>query len=373
LLLVIPAAFALGWMASLWDLRQSRRDPRNAPLAYFKGLNLLLNEQQDKAIDAFIEAVQLDPDTIDLHFALGNLFRRRGETERAVLVHEHLLHRGDLPAAERARAQYALAQDFFKAGLFDRAEAAYLALKGSAYELEAELALLSLYERSQDWSKAGEIALALEARGTGSFASRRAHYLCEQALAARAQGNSDQANKLLAQAQALAPAHARSRVLEGQWALAAGQADAAMKVFEALWAVSPTSFNLVASDYAQAAQKSGSSDAAFNRLQERHRLSPSLALLRAMEALDPAGNAKRLQQHHEEHPSLNAARGLISPLLQRHAADAAPALLRAIDAAARPLLRHRCAACGFEATHYFWQCPGCLSWDSFPPRPVEEL
>ena len=373
LLLVIPAAFALGWMASLWDLRQSRRDPRNAPQAYFKGLNLLLNEQQDKAIDAFIEAVQLDPDTVELHFALGNLFRRRGETERAVRVHEHLLHRGDLPATERARAQHALAQDFFKAGLFDRAEAAYLALQGSAYELEAELALLSLYERSQDWAKAGEIALALEARGTGSFASRRAHYLCEQALGARANGDSALAASLLKQAQALAPGHARARVLEGQWELAAGQADSAMRVFEALQAVAPAAFNLVAGDYAKAAQLTRQSAAALAQLQERYRQAPGLALLRAMETLDAEGHAARLQQHLEQHPSLNAARGLLAPLLQRHASESAAGLLRAIDAAARPLLRHRCAACGFEATHYFWQCPGCLSWDSFPPRPVEEL
>ena len=90
--------FALGWLASRLDLRQWQREQRESPKAYFKGLNLLLNEQHDKAIDAFIEAVQQDPDTSELHFALGNLFRRRGEYERAVRVHEHLLERADLPA-----------------------------------------------------------------------------------------------------------------------------------------------------------------------------------------------------------------------------------------------------------------------------------
>ena len=357
-----------------WDIRQSQARPaQTPPQPYFKGLNLLLNEQQDKAIDAFIEAVQLDPDTIDLHFALGNLFRRRGETERAVRVHEHLLHRGDLPAAERARAQHALAQDFFKAGLFDRAETAYLALRGSAYELEAELALLSLYERSRDWGRAGEVAQSLEARGTGSFAARRAHYLCEQALTARAQGATDTAQSLLRQAQALAPGHARARVLEGQWALAAGDAAAAMSAFDTLYAVSPAALGLVAADYARAAVQLGQAEHALAQLQERYRLAPGLALLNAMEVLDQAGQAERLRMHLEQHPSLNAARGLLAPLLQEHANALAAPLLRAVDAAAKPLLRHRCAACGFEATHYFWQCPGCLSWDSFPPRPVEEL
>lgn len=124
LLIGLPLAFVLGWLASRLDVRQMRREHVDSPKAYYKGLNLLLNEQQDKAIDAFIEAVQNDPDTTELHFALGNLFRRRGEFERSVRVHQHLLARADLPASERDRAQHALAQDYMKAGLFDRAEAA---------------------------------------------------------------------------------------------------------------------------------------------------------------------------------------------------------------------------------------------------------
>ncbi|MFM8696800.1 MAG: lipopolysaccharide assembly protein LapB, partial [Betaproteobacteria bacterium] len=111
ILIGLPVAFALGWLASRLDLRQMRLANRQAPRAYFKGLNYLLNEQQDKAIDAFIEAVQNDPDTSELHFALGNLFRRRGEYDRAVRVHEHLLSRADLSAADRQRAQHGLALD----------------------------------------------------------------------------------------------------------------------------------------------------------------------------------------------------------------------------------------------------------------------
>ena len=136
-LLGLPVAFALGWLASRLDIRQMRGDQRETPKAYFKGLNLLLNEQHDKAIDAFIEAVQQDPNTSDLHFALGNLFRRRGEYERAVRVHQHLLSRADLPPADRDRAQHGLAQDFMRAGLFDRAELALHELEGTAYDTDA--------------------------------------------------------------------------------------------------------------------------------------------------------------------------------------------------------------------------------------------
>ena len=183
MLLGLPLAFVLGWLASRFDLRQLRAENRRAPKAYFKGLNFLLNEQQDQAIDAFIEAVQNDPDTSELHFALGNLFRRRGEYDRAVRVHEHLLSRGDLTPADRERAQHALALDFLKAGLLDRAEDALNRLEGTPFEAQARLALLAIYERSRDWSHAASIAQKMHAADQGDFSTRQAHYLCEQALA----------------------------------------------------------------------------------------------------------------------------------------------------------------------------------------------
>ncbi len=200
LLLGLPAAFALGWLASRFDLRQWKREQKDSPKAYYQGLNLLINEQHDKAIDAFIEAVQHDPDTSDLHFALGNLFRRRGEYERAVRVHEHLLQRADLPAAERERAQHALAQDFMKAGLFDRAQQAFEALEGTVFDTEARLALLALHERSREWRAAAEVAARLERSGSGSFASRIAHHWCELAAEADARQQSAEAEEALQRA-----------------------------------------------------------------------------------------------------------------------------------------------------------------------------
>ena len=164
-LMGLPIAFVMGWLASRFDLRQMRLENRQAPKAYFKGLNFLLNEQQDQAIDAFIEAVQNDPDTSELHFALGNLFRRRGEYERAVRVHQHLLSRADISADDRHRAQHGLALDYLKAGLLDRAETALLALEGTRFEAQARLALLANYERSRDWLGAAQVAAKLEAAG----------------------------------------------------------------------------------------------------------------------------------------------------------------------------------------------------------------
>ncbi len=379
LLLGLPVAFALGWLASRFDTRQWKREQRESPKAYFKGLNLLLNEQQDKAIDAFIEAVQHDPDSSDLHFALGNLFRRRGEYERAVRVHQHLLGRGDLPRAERDRAQHALAQDFLKAGLLDRAEAAFRALEGTAYDTEARLALLGLYERSRDWRAAAEVAQRLEKSGTGSFASRIAHYWCEIALEAEARQKDADAEAALERARVAAPQAARPIVLAGQRLARQGRHREVLELWgERLIAAQPQAFNLVAADYARCALAGGERERALQQLLALYRRAPSTDLLRAATLLDAdvAAQRARALEHLKLQPTLSAAQ----ELLRHHDGGAAPldagelaGVEQAISRAARPLQRYRCAACGFEAQQHFWQCPGCLNWDTYPPLRVEEL
>src|SRR3990172_1315279 len=121
-LLGFPLFFGLGWMAAGIDIRHLLRESRALPGSYFKGLNFLLSEQPDKAIEAFIEVVKVDPATVDLHFALGNLFRRRGEYDRAIRMHQNLIERADLAAEQRANALFELGLDYLKAGILDRAE-----------------------------------------------------------------------------------------------------------------------------------------------------------------------------------------------------------------------------------------------------------
>ncbi len=381
LLIGLPLAFVLGWLASRLDQRQWRRDRRDAPRAYFEGLNLLLNEQQDKAIDAFIEAVQLDPDTTELHFALGNLFRRRGEFERAVRVHQHLLSRADLKTADRERAQHALAQDFARAGLFDRAEAAWRALLDTRYDTEARLALLSLFERSRDWSQAVDTASDMERRGDGSFATRIAHYHCEQALEAAAAGQAEAAARALAAARQVAPQAPRAWMLSGEQAWRAGDAEGALRHWDTLRACSAALFALVAADYAQAARTAGRADAGRQALAEAYAAEPRLETLRALDTLDtPAGEARppsdegvaRRLEHLARQPSLGAVAEALQIDAVRWPAGTQGRLQAAVQRAALPLQRYRCAACGFEAHHYFWQCPGCQGWDTYPPRPLEQ-
>ncbi|NDP63421.1 lipopolysaccharide assembly protein LapB [Polaromonas sp.] len=373
-LLGFPIAFTLGWLASRLDLRQLRIENRQAPKAYFKGLNFLLNEQQDQAIDAFIEAVQNDPDTSELHFALGNLFRRRGEYERAVRVHEHLMSRGDLTQPERERAQHALALDFLKAGLLDRAEAALRKLEGTPFEEEARLALLSIYERSRDWVNATEIAARLGNSTHGSFSTRQSHYLCEQASASIATGDAGVALDLLTQAVAMAPASARPLIDLAKLQNQLGQGQEAFQTLRTLTTVAPQALPLAANLLANVAQSMGEQQAALVLLKTGYAQIPSIDLIEAIVKLekDSLSARKWYVAHMEREISLVAAGKWIAG--EKLEDEYHHTLVqRAMDQATKPLMRYRCAACGFEATQHFWHCPGCQAWDSYPVRRIEEL
>lgn len=387
LLLGLPLAFVLGWLASRFDLRQLRIENRQAPKAYFRGLNFLLNEQQDQAIDAFIEAVQNDPDTQELHFALGNLFRRRGEYQRAVRVHEHLLGRGDLSRADRDRAQHALAQDFLRAGLLDRAEAALQKLEGTRYENEARLSLLAIYERSREWTQAAAVAQKLDEAEQASYSVRRAHHLCEQAAEQVAAGDVQGAAQLLEQAVALAPQAPRPAIDIAALQLRNGDSAGAYETLAALCETAPLALPLYASMLQQAAVASQRGGEALLMLQRRYAESPSIDVLEAIMALggtpvlpeDTMPDAPTPPEprdgyiaHLSHQPSLVAASRWLAGERFAHEQYRQP-VQRTLDQATRPLMRYRCAACGFEAHQHFWHCPGCQAWDSYPPRRVEEL
>jgi lipopolysaccharide biosynthesis regulator YciM len=380
LLLGLPVAFALGWIGARLESRQWQREQRDAPRAYYQGLNLLLNEQQDKAIDAFIEAVQHDPDTTELHFALGNLFRRRGEFERAVRVHQHLLQRADLATTERDRAQFALAQDYTRAGLVDRAEQAWRALEGTPFETDSRLALLGLYEASRDWRAAAEVATRLEQAGAGSFASRIAHHWCELALEADARGHPEEAEAALQRAREVAPQAPRPWLIQLQRGVRAGDPAQAFASGVELSRRSAAVLLMVAADFVASAVASGQRERARALLAEIADREPGIAALRALDLIEglPPGTSPRWIECLRQRPTLSAALEVLSAPAGSAAVrlDAEPVrtgLRDAVASAARPLQRYRCAACGFEVQQYYWRCPGCSSWDSLPPRCIEEL
>ncbi|MDI9334826.1 MAG: hypothetical protein QM533_10670 [Cytophagales bacterium] len=341
LLFALPVVFALGWFFSRLDIRHWRLESRHQPRAYFKGLNHLLNGQQDRAVDSFIEAVQNDPDTSELHFTLGNLFRRRGEYDRAVRVHEHLLARADLSQADRERAQFALAQDFSKAGLLDRAESALANLN----TVSAKQLLLAVYERGRDWAGASLVAEQLETMGAGSYKKRRAHYLCEQ--------------KRFDEAITLSPESPRAYLeLSKQSTPQQG-----FQLLRLAFERAPQSISLVCAPLAQVAKTIGQETQAITLLEGAYEETKSLDVLQALISLGWKSERAAYAVHLTHASSLVAASHLIE----------IPETQATLQRATEPLLRYRCAACGFEAKQYFWQCPGCQAWDTYPFKRVEEL
>jgi len=285
-------------------------------------------------------------------------------------LHEHLLSRADLSRTDRQRAQHALALDYLKAGLLDRAEEALRKLEGSAHEGQALLALLAIYERTRDWAQAAEIAAKLEAAGQGDFSGRRAHYLCEQASAAAPEAAED----LLRQAMRLAPTAARPGIDLAALQRRSGDPGGAFDTLAQLSRAAPLAMGLIARPLADAGAAAGRQAQALDLLKNSYAAASSLDVLEAIVSLERDTESARqwYLRHLEREPSLVAASKWMAgeQLLQQ---QVQPQVQRALDHAARPLTRYRCAACGFEAKQHFWQCPGCQAWDSYPARRVEEL
>src|SRR5450830_15188 len=231
-LLGIPFFFALGWIAARVDIKQLLAESRSLPTSYFKGLNFLLADQHDKAIDAFIDIVKLDPETADMHFALGNLFRRRGEIERAIRVHQNLLSRPDLPAEQQQHAQYELGMDYLKAGLLDRAEETFNLLVESSYGVQARRALLEIFQREKEWRRAIEAATGLQASGAGARQKEIAQFYCELAQDALVRSDLADATALLDKALHADRNSVRATMLLGDVLLAQGDVEGAIATWK---------------------------------------------------------------------------------------------------------------------------------------------
>src|SRR5688572_18748047 len=231
-LLALPLFFALGWMAARIDIKQLVSESRSLPVSYFKGLNFLLNEQPDKAIEAFIEVVKVDTQTVELHFALGSLFRRRGEVERAIRMHQNLFERTDLAAEQKLAALFELAQDYLKAGLLDRAEELFLKLDGTAHAESALKFLLEIYQQEKDWQKAIGIAQKLESVTQRSHQKEIANFYCELAGVELMHSRPEAARPHLEAALAHHRLCVRANILLGDLELAIGNADAGIEAWK---------------------------------------------------------------------------------------------------------------------------------------------
>jgi lipopolysaccharide biosynthesis regulator YciM len=384
-LFALPIVFALGWVGARWDMRLEKRENEIERLAQqkstFKGLNLLLNEEPDKAIDALVQIAQLDPETTELHFALGSLFRRRGETERAIRVHQHLANREDLPSRHRDHAAYELGRDFLRAGLLDRAETSLNRVStDSKYGIPAKESLLEMYQVEKDWAKAIISSNELEALQGKGRQKEIAHFNCELAEEALRRKDIATAERHIDLAMQSVANHPRATILRGDCFVAQNQLEKAIATWSLIAQNHPAYLSLVADRWIDVHKVLTKADEGLQVLVDALKTQAGGELLditfKHVMALRGVPQAETLMTEVMRHtPSLSAmalraqARLTMAEVAQNDkAAQEFKASYGLLKQRTNTLARYTCGNCGFRARRFYWQCPGCNHWESYSPR-----
>jgi lipopolysaccharide biosynthesis regulator YciM len=388
-LIGFPLFFGLGWIAARIDIQHLLRDSRALPTSYFKGLNFLLNEQPDKAIEAFIEVVKVDPETIELHFALGSLFRRRGEYDRAIRMHQNLLERADLAAEQKVVALTELGQDYLKAGILDRAEEVFRKLENGKQAAAARLHLLEIYEQEKDWGRAIEMAKSVAAGSAEPRSRDVAQYLCELAASEAAQSRPDVARGHLEAALEANRKCVRASVQLGDLersspgaAGSTGHLDRAIAQWKRIESQDPAYIALVAQRLLEAHREAGRVEDGLRLLAGYLERYPSLDMLDTVfqQTLQAQGAEAAYALVREELRRNPTLLGLDHLLEAQIIAATSPERRRDLELVrnlvhghTRRLARYRCENCGFKARQFHWRCPACGGWETYPPRRTEEF
>jgi lipopolysaccharide biosynthesis regulator YciM len=380
-LLALPGFFVLGWLAARIDIKQLVNESRALPHSYFKGLNFLLNEQPDQAIEAFLEAARVDPETIELHFTLGSLFRRRGETDRAIRMHQHLIERDALDATQRLFALSELGQDYLKAGLLDRAEDIFLKLRGTALHEDALKNLLEIYQQEKEWQKAIDIAEALPDHADYLWQKAVAEFHCELAANALVSGKVDEARTLLQSALTHNRKCVRALMLLGDCELKVGAGETAIEHWQRIEQYNPAYIGLVAERLMVAHAQLGKKKDGIALLRSWIERYPSLDLLQViLDAEMQAGHTesayKLVRDELRRNPTLLGLEKFLEAQVAVTDEARRPDLefvRHLIHNHTRRVARYRCDACGFKARQFYWRCPGCGGWETYPPKRTEEF
>ncbi|HVS25747.1 MAG TPA: lipopolysaccharide assembly protein LapB [Burkholderiales bacterium] len=379
-LLAFPLFFSLGWIAARIDIKQLLSESRALPLSYFKGLNFLLNEQPDKAIEAFIEVVKVDPQTVELHFALGNLFRRRGEVERAIRMHQNLAERADLAQEQKLNAMFELAKDYLKAGLLDRAEEFFGKLQGTTHAEAALKNLLEIYQQEKDWQKAIDAARHLEKITNQSYQKEIANFYCELAANELMHSRLENAGPHLDAALAAHRKCARASILQGDLEVLQNRHEQAITAWKRIETQNPAYLSLVAEKIFNAYRHLDRFDEGARLLSGYLFNYSSLDLLNVVfqatltrQGAEPAYQLVRDEL--KRNPTLLGldklleAQMLEAPPERRHDLELMKNL---VHSHTRSLALYRCEKCGFRARQFYWRCPACGGWETYPPRRTEE-
>lgn len=377
--LLLPIAAVSGWSIGRWGhWRQQRTVSGDLPKGYLQGLNYLLNEQQDKAIEVFTRMVEVDSHTAELHLALGSLFRSRGEVDRAIRIHQNLIARPAMTREQRAYALLELGLDYMKAGLLDRAEALFEQVLGvEAYAVAALQQLLIIHQQAKDWQKAISVSLQLDARNVPGMRLLIAHFYCEQADLALAVRDQQRAAQLFRRALASDPACVRASIRQGQLELENGNYRAALKAYQRVERQDPEFLPEVLRPIRECYRQLRQPEALMRdlvRLAESHvAMDVSVALADAIaEQRSVREAAEYMVASLERIPSLSGLAKLVALTIRLSGdGDAAKRGLEKVERAILDLLAqyntYECRRCGFVGRSLYWQCPSCRTWSTVKP------
>ena len=383
-LLILPLFFTLGWIAARVDIKQLLSESTALPAAYFKGLNFLISDQHDKAVEAFSEAMQANTDSLELHFALGSLFRRTGETDRAINMHLNLLDKKELTPNQRSAVKAELAQDYLKAGLYDRAEELFLGLDDTRYRQPALHALLEIYVREREWKRAIEIATELERLSGVPFRQEIAQYYCELAMNDIIAQQADSARTHLHSALDANKKCVRANVLLGDLEMNAAAHQAAISHWKRIEFQQPEYLGLIANKMLKsyrADNKLKDGLAQLNTYLETYKL-PSLmsALYEATLTEEGAEKAAKLARNELiRQPNLTTldqllqARAMAEDAKTKSGNQDIQLMQQTVRNAIGNRAAYHCNQCGFRAKQHHWQCPACNAWESLPAEPSETI
>ena len=378
-LVFVPLLFAAGWWFRGLDARQRRMETHGLDENYFKGLSLLISDKPEKVIDHFMEVMRLDSETIELHHSLGNLFRERGQFDQAIRIHTNLVNRAELPDSERMLALSELAQDFVKAGTFDRAQSAYEMLRDSSPERreEALAALMRIFMTEKDWAKAIETAEIRSREFKTDLSHEVSHFYCEMAAASRRAGDAARTAELIDKALHVNPKNVRALIMAADAALASGDTAVAQDKWSRIETEAPKYTPLIAAKKADVLAATDPKAAlaylkdVFARTGSADVLSATVTRLNTWENAAAAGDfaVAALKQR----PSMSAFAVLCGVKKQQEPENDEAALLADLTAKqSKRSGRYQCRKCGFLSHTFMWQCPGCETWDAFPPQRIEE-
>ncbi len=374
--LLIPLAAVIGWVIGRrGGERHSDHQVSRLSTTYFRGLNYLLNEQPDKAIELFLHVAELDKDTFETQVALGHLFRRRGEVDRAIRLHQGLVQRSDLNDQQKVQALLALGEDYMRSGLLDRAETVFSDLaKLDDRAPQALRHLIDIYQAERDWQQAIDKASRFEAVTGESMGKLIAQFECELAERHRAAGDSDQARAAIARSYAADSNAVRAGMLEGRIEYDAAHYPAAIRAYERAARHDPDYLPDILPSLSVCYERVGDPSGARNFLTEMcehyRGIAPVLALTRLVETGEGIHAARDyLALQLKERPSVRGEAALIDLSLADHT-DPIATLHDLKHVTEQLLVRnpsYRCKSCGFGARSHHWQCPSCKAWGTVKP------